>query len=113
MNVEIKGVITLLGPVEEVGAKKYPKRTIWIDEQVDNYPNKYEISFFNKNADKLEGFTEGQEVTVSCNLRGYEWERDGNKNRGTSLDGWKIVETKDDATGVTFSAEPDEDELPF
>lgn len=38
----------------------------------------------------LDKFEEGSDVTVSFNLKGTRWEKDGKVNYITSLDAWKI-----------------------
>jgi|688.fasta_scaffold474293_2 hypothetical protein len=86
---EVNGKIHFIGQTEVVGsAGTFKKRTIVIatDEQ---YSQKIPIDFVQDKTDILDKYQIGQEVKVSINIRGNEY----NGKYYCSLNGWKIEKT--------------------
>ena len=57
----------------EVFSDKFSKQTVVISDDSGKYPNLYAVEFANHEADRLVGFAEGEEVTVSFFINGREW----------------------------------------
>ena len=74
--------------------------------------------------DLINDFQLEDEVTVSFNIRGNKWEKNGNTSYFTNPDAWRIVKGAGSApapeapafpaaSDETFSADGDKDDLPF
>ncbi|MEM6966399.1 MAG: DUF3127 domain-containing protein [Bacteroidota bacterium] len=74
------------------------KKREFIVEMVDGaYTQLIKFQMVQNNCEKLDGFSEGDEVKVTFNLRGREYTKDGRTSYFTNLDAWKI-ETPDAPT---------------
>ena len=82
--VVIKGIIKLIKETETFDSGFY-KRQIVVTED-GQYPNDIPIDFLKDKSDILDNFGIGQEVNVSVNIRGSEY----NGKNYVSLNGWKI-----------------------
>lgn len=87
MSVVIKGIIKLIKETETFDSGFY-KRQIVVTED-GQYPNDIPIDFLKDKSDVLDNFGIGQEVNVSVNIRGSEY----NGKNYVSLNGWKIEAT--------------------
>ena len=83
--MEVQGIIHLIGETEEFGNNGFTKRMIVIETQ-DKYPQKLPIDFVKDNTKFLDNFQEGQEVKISINFRGNEY----NGKYYVNIQGWKI-----------------------
>ena len=83
--MELRGKVHVIGETEEFGNNGFIKRMIVIETQ-DQYPQKLPIDFVKDNTKLLDNFQEGQEVKVSINLRGNEY----NGKYYVNIQGWKI-----------------------
>ncbi len=73
--------------------------------------------------DLINDFQIEDEITVSFNIRGNKWEKNGNTSYFTNLDAWRIVKSNGspqtetpsfpEASNETFSVEDSSDDLPF
>ena len=88
--MEVQGVIKVIREVQEISAT-FKKRELVIttDEQ---YPQTLSIEFVQDKTDLLNKFEVGQNVKVSINLRGREWENPQTKEIKyfNSIQGWRI-----------------------
>jgi hypothetical protein len=84
MSTEIKGTIKVLTPIIEV-SEKFKKREIVVTTN-ETYPQDVIVQFTQVKCDLLNGYQIGQEVNISYNLRGNEY----NGKYYVQLDGWKI-----------------------
>ena len=107
---EIIGKVHFIGQTEVVGsAGTFKKRTIVIksDEQ---YPQTIPVDFVQDKCDLLDKYAIGQDVKVSINIRGNEY----NGKYYCSLNGWRIeanannIEVKD-AISLNAAAETESD----
>lgn len=88
--MEIKGQVRKIGETTPVGSGGFTKRELVIttDEQ---YPQHILVEFFKDKCSLLDGIEEGQDLTVSINLRGREWTSpDGEVKYFNSIVGWRI-----------------------
>ncbi len=88
--MEVQGAIKVIREVQEISAT-FKKRELVIttDEQ---YPQALSIEFVQDKTDLLNKFEVGQNVKVSINLRGREWENPQTKEIKyfNSIQGWRI-----------------------
>ena len=88
--MEIQGSIKLIGNVQEI-SPTFKKRELVVttDEQ---YPQTISVEFVQDKTDLLNKFEIGQNVKVSINLRGREWENPQTKEIKyfNSIQGWRI-----------------------
>jgi translation initiation factor IF-3 len=88
--MEVQGAIKVIREVQEISAT-FKKRELVIttDEQ---YPQTLSIEFVQDKTDLLNKFEVGQNVKVSINLRGREWENPQTKEIKyfNSIQGWRI-----------------------
>ena len=88
--MEVQGAIKVIREVQEISAT-FKKRELVIttDEQ---YPQTLSIEFVQDKTDLLNKFQVGQNVKVSINLRGREWENPQTKEIKyfNSIQGWRI-----------------------
>jgi len=82
--MEISGKIKIIKATEEVSAT-FSKKQIVVTTS-EQYPQDLPIEFVNANISKLDSFSVGQDVKVSINLRGSEWQ----DKHYLSAQGWKI-----------------------
>lgn len=92
---EIRGTIKLIDETQQV-TDKFKKRSFVIVTDDEKYPQPIALEFTQDNCGKLDGFSVGDQATVSFNLRGSEY-----KGRYfVNLSAWKIE------AGVGASSEP-------
>jgi hypothetical protein len=82
---EVIGKVIVLGNTEEVGQNGFTKRIIVV-ETSEQYPQKLAIDFVKDKCSILDNYKVGDEVKVSVNLRGTEY----NGRYFVNLQGWRI-----------------------
>jgi hypothetical protein len=82
---EVIGKVIVLGNTEEVGQNGFTKRMLVV-ETAEQYPQKLAIDFVKDKTTILDSYKVGDEVKVSVNLRGTEY----NGRYFVNLQGWKI-----------------------
>lgn len=91
MPLEILGKVKVIGETEVVGsAGTFKKRTIVVSSD-EQYPQHVPIDFVQDKTSILDNFAVGQQVKVSVNVRGNEY----NGKYYVSLNGWKIEKLGD------------------
>lgn len=87
-SYDITGTVEHIGETEQV-TDKFRKRLIVIETEADSkYPQHIPIEFCGEYCGLLDAFSEGENVTITFNLRGRGMARNG-KYYG-SIAGWKI-----------------------
>lgn len=118
MQIQVKGKF--------IAAAKYVQHTDSFGSQkfyvdiTDNpeYPNQAEFQVPNQKVN-LDNFKKGDDVEVSCNLRGrkVQSKKDGKEYFIQNLDAWKVVVSGSNGQGSyeapPISPEDDDDDLPF
>ena len=107
MSIVIKGVIKLIKETETFDSGFY-KRQIVVTED-GQYPNDIPIDFLKDKSDVLDNFGIGQEVNVSVNIRGSEY----NGKNYVSLNGWKIEVLDSPSTAPTFEPIKEQNFMPI
>jgi hypothetical protein len=82
---EVIGKVIVLGNTEEVGQNGFTKRMVVV-ETSEQYSQKLAIDFVKDKTTILDSYKVGDEVKVSVNLRGTEY----NGRYFVNLQGWKI-----------------------
>ena len=124
--MEISGKIKVLGDVKTYGDNGFRKREVVITTQ-EQYPQHLLIEFVQDRCELLDSFNVGENVKISINLRGREWENpEGDIKYFNSIHGWRIekedsmekdkIPSPDQAPGFEEKTDEDsevEDDLPF
>ena len=125
-NVEVLGKIKLLGEIKTYGDNGFRKREVVITTQ-EQYPQHLLIEFIQDRCELLDSFNVGENVKISINLRGREWENpEGEIKHFNSIHGWRIekeefvekdvIPSPDEAPGFEEKSDEEnevEDDLPF
>ena len=92
--MEVKGKVKLVGAEESVGTSGFKKRNLVVTTE-EQYPQMILVEFVQDKCDLLNEIQEGQDVTVSINLRGREWiDPQGVAKYFNSIQGWRIETTQ-------------------
>jgi single-strand DNA-binding protein len=114
-SYELKGKIKAIFPTEQK-TDKFKSRDFVVETEGD-YPQMVKFQINQDKCNILDNFKEGQEVEVSFNLRGREW----NGKYFTNLEAWKVFgvqgETaaaqKKEAVEAEVVGDDDNLDLPF
>lgn len=112
--MEIKGIVKQVGKTEKVNDKFTKRELILKTEHETKYPQYLVIQFTQGNVSKLDSISPGELVTVSINLKGREWSKDGVERYFNTIEGWNIKkdgETKNETPSQESSN--DNQDLPF
>lgn len=89
-KADIIGKVYFKSEVELIGANQM-KKQILVVETDNQYPQKLPIEFIKDKVDLLNNLQIGQQVKVSVNVRGNEYQDRNQVTRfGLSFQGWKI-----------------------
>lgn len=118
--MEITGTVHEIGTTQQI-SETFKKRDLIV--QYAENPQFVEYIKFEATQDRVtifDGLNEGEQVTVSFNLRGRPWKnREGGTTYFNSLVAWKVTKVQDSMPASTpppvdVSNQPDEeDDLPF
>ena len=126
-QVSITGTIKVVGKTQDV-SEKFRKREVVITEAGGQYPQHIPVEFTQDRCEVLDGYKQGEEVTVTCYVNGREWTgKDGVTKYFLSLKGDRIERKGGAAQGpgatAAMSAPPPtiadmpinggDDDLPF
>lgn len=88
--MEISGKVVVIGETENVGQKGFTKRLLVVETN-EQYPQKIPVEFIKDKVDLLNNLQIGQQVKVSVNVRGNEYQDRNQVTRfGLSFQGWKV-----------------------
>ena len=124
--MEVSGKIKVLGDIKTFGDNGFRKREVVITTQ-EQYPQHLLIEFVQDRCELLDSLNIGENVKISINLRGREWENpQGDVKYFNSIHGWRIekedssgndtIPSPDEAPGFEVKSDDDkevEDDLPF
>lgn len=106
-TLSITGKLIEKYPVQQV-SEKFKKRefVIEISEDVNGqtYTNPAKFQCVQNRCDALDRHNVGDTVTVSFNIKGNKWERDGKVNYITNLDCWRIESAQGAGSDAPHSA---------
>jgi hypothetical protein len=108
--MQVKGTIKRVNAEQQV-SDKFKKRTVHIETEGE-YPQTIEVQFTQDKTSLLDGFSEGQSITIDINLRGREWTgNDGVLKVFNTIEGWRI--SSDGEAPQPSISEEINDDLPF
>jgi len=124
--VEVQGKIKVLGDVKTYGDNGFRKRELVVITE-EQYPQHLLIEFIQDRCELLDSFKIGDNVKISINLRGREWENpEGEIKYFNSIHGWRIennqslekdvIPSPDESAGFEENSGEEnevEDDLPF
>ena len=124
--MEVLGKIKVLGDIKTYGDNGFRKREVVITTQ-EQYPQHLLIEFIQDRCELLDSFNVGENVKISINLRGREWENpEGEIKYFNSIHGWRIekdefvekdiIPPPNDSPGFEEKSDEEnevEDDLPF
>ena len=88
--MEVLGKIKVLGDIKTYGDNGFRKREVVLTTQ-EQYPQHLLIEFIQDRCELLDSFNVGENVKISINLRGREWENpEGEVKYFNSIHGWII-----------------------
>jgi len=110
--MEVNGKVILVGNTEEVGQNGFTKRIVVV-ETTEQYPQKLAIDFVKDKTSVLDSYKVGDNVSVSINLRGSEY----NGRYFVNLQGWKISKAEQSVNNIEvkepISVSDEPDDMPF
>ena len=109
MSYQLTGKIKLINEVKQV-SDTFKVREFVVTVADEKYPQTVQLQVTNDKCDTLNTFAPGSDVTVSFNLRGKEYTKDGNTRYFNTLDAWKIESAA--ATGNAAPAPVSQAETP-
>lgn len=90
-NYTITGEIVKIGLTEAV-SDKFRKREFVIKDSSDTYPQVVSMQCCQDKVTLLDNYKEGDDVTVTFNLKGREWmAKDGTVKYFNTIEAWKIT----------------------
>ncbi|ADY28829.1 MULTISPECIES: DUF3127 domain-containing protein [Cellulophaga] len=127
--MEVQGKVKMVGETQTFGSNGFRKREIVVTTE-EQYPQHIMVEFVQDKCDLLNGYSVGQPVKISINLRGREWVNpQGETKYFNSIQGWRIENLQQAApsgdAGIPPAApaqafepadnlnEEDHDDLPF
>ena len=124
--MEVSGKIKVLGDIKTFGDNGFRKREVVVTTQ-EQYPQHILIEFIQDRCELLDSFKVGENVKISINLRGREWENpQGEIKYFNSIHGWRIekeqfegedtIPPPDETPGFDIKTDEEnevEDDLPF
>lgn len=127
---ELKGTITVKKATQQI-SDKFRKREFVVSDNDAQYPQVIQFELTQDRCSVLDSYNEGDEVQVTFNIRGREWQSpQGDTKYFVSLNAWKIERigdaepasapahspgppTGEAAPPDTFVPDSDDDDLPF
>ena len=108
---QLRGRVVTVGGTETVGAKGFQKRLLVVDTEDDKYPQQVPFYFVQAQTAKLDGIAAGEDVTVTFDLNGREW----NGRYFSELRGWKVEKHGGEqaAKDAGPQSEAEKQDLPF
>jgi hypothetical protein len=89
--MEISGKIKKINKIQSIGSNGFQKRELVIVTN-EQYPQMLLIEFIQEKCNLLNSFSIDDEVLISINLRGREWQSDsGEIKYFNAIQGWKIT----------------------
>jgi len=88
--MEVQGKIKMIGETQTFGNNGFRKREIVVTTE-EQYPQHIMVEFVQDKTDLLNNYSVGQNVKISINLKGREWENpQGEIKYFNSIQGWRI-----------------------
>jgi len=89
-NVVIAGTVLRVLDEQKI-SDNFKKRVIVVEADEDtDYRQQVSVEFVNDKCQLLGKYGKGDFVTIDCNIRGKDFEKDGDMLNFTKLNGWRI-----------------------
>jgi len=88
-SFKLTGVLHAVFP-EQIVSDKFRKQEFVLKIEGDKYPNFPKFQAVNERIDLLQSFTPGDELTVSFDIQGKEYQKGTETLYFTSLNAWKL-----------------------
>jgi single-strand DNA-binding protein len=111
MAYELTGKVKLVQEAQTFGSG-FTKRELVVIVEDGKYPQEINLEFVQDKVTLLDGLTEGQEVTVTFDIRGKEY----NGRYFNNLQAWKILvsaKSEAPASAPPKDFEESDDQIPF
>ena len=106
---EVIGKIIVLNDTETAGSAGTFKKRLVVVETSEQYAQKVPIDFVQDKCSVLDNYKIGDNVTVSTNIRGNEY----NGKYYVSLNGWKISKAETQSEMPPAPTQEDSEDLPY
>lgn len=111
---KMKGVIKVIKPTQQVSEKFSKREFVVTDLSEAQYPQDILFELKQDKTSLLDNFMQGQEVEVSFNLRGREWESpQGEVKYFNTLNAFKIDAIGAAPVAINIVSNSDDEDLPF
>jgi hypothetical protein len=100
--MEVQGKIKVIDETKTFGNNGFRKREVVVTTE-EQYPQHIMVEFVQDKCDLLNGYSVGQSVKISINLRGREWTNpQGEVKYFNSIQGWRIesLQSEEANTGI-------------
>lgn len=118
MDYKLKGKLIVKGAEQQI-SEKFKKREFVVQDDSSQYPQVISFQLVQDKCSLLDAYNEGDEISVSFNLRGREWvsPKDGVTKYFNSLEAWRIEGDAAAPAAVpaaaTTTGSEEADDLPF
>lgn len=116
MSYDITGMVKIIGDTATFGANGFTKRELVITVEDGKYPQEISLEFVQDKVSLLDSVEVGQEVTITFDIRGREY----NGRYFNNLVGWKLVAGEPaqkpvatNSLGLTEDEDEDDMDIPF
>lgn len=118
MSLEISGKVHLVGDIQNITDTFKKRDLVILDDSNADYPEYISVEATQDKVSLFDGLSEGQEVTVSINIRGRKWvDKEGKDRYFNSIVAWRVQKGSNQGTpplATNVSTPKDEDlDLPF
>lgn len=117
MSFKLTGAVKVIKDTVQV-TEKFSKREFVVTDASSMYPQDILFQAVNDRCDMLNGIAEGQQIEVSFNLRGREWNSpSGEVKYFNTLDAWRIEASSQEGNNQEANVPDlpisDDEDLPF
>lgn len=117
MSLELKGKLIEIYPTQQV-SERFKKREFVIEttEEINgnNYINYAKMQLVQNKCEIVDKFRLGDTVTVSFNVKGNKYDKDGRTQYISNLDAWRITsEVSTSANQQPAGGQEYKDDMPF
>ncbi|MDA3614700.1 DUF3127 domain-containing protein [Polluticaenibacter yanchengensis] len=117
MTQTFTGKIVAVNPVQQI-SENYKKQTVWISDNAPQYPQTLEFVLSQKIIGIMDNLAPGAELSVTFNLKGRLYEKNGKSSVFNSLEIFKfdlLNTTTPQPSAQTAQSQPaaSPDDLPF
>jgi hypothetical protein len=88
-SIVVTGVVVRVLDTKSTGANEFKSRAVHVKTE-GQYAQTLEIQFNQGNVTLLDGIVPGQKANITLNLKGREYDKEGNTLVFNSLVAWKI-----------------------